>query len=525
MFFLEKFNLMRLKSHAVFYSHFYFLTPIFMEKTTGALLRKTAAASAVFLLLSNYVLAQSAPVAGQVVISEVAWAGTAASANDEWIELYNTTGSAIDLSGWMIDDDDGSQQYVIASGTIAAHSYFLIEDVREATSASAGVIVNLSLSNTGDKLVLKNAAGETIDIVNSTGGTWFAGSSDPKKSMEKIDLSQSGDAAANWASAAAEGSAVDRAGAPVIGTPAAANSVSAVRAEVSLAPSNLQPAAGETVTVAVNVQNAQNLFSYGMDIIYDPSVLEFVSAAPGGFLSESGGAETSFQYGLENGIAGKLVVAEARIGAARTGVSGRGSLFAVVFRAAGAEGRSSSVSVGSGSFLSDAAGDIAARFSGTDISVRITIVPPAQNLSGREGADRYAIALNWEPSAETVDFYKIFRKKPDGAFLEIGTTTLMSFEDSRNIVPNVVYEYKVSAVRAGRESVALQTTQMDARGIKGDNNRSDRVDGRDLERLARHFAQTQASEGFDPLIDTTYDGRIDGSDLIDIGASWALLYE
>jgi hypothetical protein len=33
-----------------------------------------------------------------VVISEVAWMGTQASANDEWIELYNTTSAPIDLT-------------------------------------------------------------------------------------------------------------------------------------------------------------------------------------------------------------------------------------------------------------------------------------------------------------------------------------------------------------------------------------------------------------------------------------------
>ncbi|RLC79600.1 MAG: hypothetical protein DRJ03_23240, partial [Chloroflexi bacterium] len=40
--------------------------------------------------------------AGDVVINEVAWMGTAANSSDEWIELYNTTGSSIDIGNWSI---------------------------------------------------------------------------------------------------------------------------------------------------------------------------------------------------------------------------------------------------------------------------------------------------------------------------------------------------------------------------------------------------------------------------------------
>ncbi len=37
-----------------------------------------------------------------LVISEVAWAGTAASSNDEWIELHNQGDEAVDLVGWQL---------------------------------------------------------------------------------------------------------------------------------------------------------------------------------------------------------------------------------------------------------------------------------------------------------------------------------------------------------------------------------------------------------------------------------------
>src|SRR3989338_8252749 len=72
-------------------------------------------------------LAAFAAESGSVVVNEVAWAGSSDNSNDEWIELYNSTNQAVDLSGWYIEDD-GSTKYQIASGSVAAHGYFLIED-------------------------------------------------------------------------------------------------------------------------------------------------------------------------------------------------------------------------------------------------------------------------------------------------------------------------------------------------------------------------------------------------------------
>ena len=37
-----------------------------------------------------------------IVVSEIAWAGTAAHGSDEWVELYNRTSRAISLSGWTL---------------------------------------------------------------------------------------------------------------------------------------------------------------------------------------------------------------------------------------------------------------------------------------------------------------------------------------------------------------------------------------------------------------------------------------
>src|SRR3989344_7132323 len=54
---------------------------------------------------------------GKVVINEIAWAGTVASANDEWLELYNTENYDINLSGWTLKAENGTPDITISGLT------------------------------------------------------------------------------------------------------------------------------------------------------------------------------------------------------------------------------------------------------------------------------------------------------------------------------------------------------------------------------------------------------------------------
>ncbi|MBU0668244.1 lamin tail domain-containing protein [Patescibacteria group bacterium] len=474
----------------------------------------------------------SAAAAGSVVISEVAWAGSADSANDEWIELYNTTAAQVDLSGWTIVDD--GVPMAALSGVIAAHGYFLIEKSEGTVNPNvANEILNLSLANSGDSLVLKDGDGAVIDTVNSSGGAWFAGDSVSKASMERIDALVSGDSAGNWAASSGAGStATASLGSLIVGTPGLINSVSSALpagAAVSMSVSDAAPATGDNVTLSVDISGAADLFSYGLQIDYDPAVLSFVSAAQGDFLGESAATPSSFQSGLENFVEGKLLVAEARTIDPKTGVNGNGNLFTATFKVEGGEGQQTNLSFASSSFTADTSGDVTAAFSGVSLTPKVSAVDDVANLTAVEGANRYELALSWDAAAGA-DGYMVYRKGSDGGWVYIGQTSSTAFVDSDavngggKLIPFVNYGYEVKAVRAAVTSVGIIVNAKETRGLKGDNDRSDRVDGRDLDRLARHFAESAADNGFDPLIDTNYDGLIDGSDLIDIGANFALVY-
>lgn len=471
---------------------------------------------------------------GQVVLNEVAWAGSADSPTDEWIELYNNSNESVDLANWHIVDDNGASDYRILSGSIAAHGYFLIEDHESAVSnVTADAIIDLSLANTGDSLQLFDGAGELIDTVNGGGGSWYAGNSSQYASMERIDSSSAVDAAANWAASTGSGFQ-SSGGSAIIGTPKALNSQTVGNPggqqtpAVVLSPGSSTVRPGDVLTLTARVQDVQDILVYGFELTYDPAVLQYKSSLEKSFLSEDGTVSTTFQSGLQDGQAGTLLVAGARTVQPQSGVSGTGDIFELQFDVLSVG--TATVDFLPGSFLASSAGDVPSQFNGFDLTVVQQQPDAVTNFVAVAGMQRYSIQLSWNAVAGA-EKYRVYRRDPHGQMKLLGETVQTVYADGDGvtnggfIIPDNNYVYAVTAVQGLDESLQTETVGKELRGLKGDNNRTDRVDGRDLEALAKHFAQDDAVTGFDPLIDTTYDGRIDGSDLIDFGVNFAHTYQ
>ncbi len=96
-------------------------------------------------------------------------------ADNEWVELYNTSDEPYEMTGYYLEDANGTQDLVPTS-TIPAKTYAVIADATTTAdfwSIPAGAVViflesNIGngLGNTGDALYLKNASDETIDAVS-----------------------------------------------------------------------------------------------------------------------------------------------------------------------------------------------------------------------------------------------------------------------------------------------------------------------------------------------------------------------
>ena len=161
-----------------------------------------------------------------VVINEVAWTGTTASSDDEWIELFNGTDSAVDMEGWTLEAADGAPA-ISLTGVIPANDFFLLERTDDTTigDVEADLIYVGALGNSGERLMLKDGLGQVIDEVDCSAG-WFAGTNSPKATMERKSPQTGGSEEANWGTN--DGLTMngqDSDGNPIQGTPKSQNSV------------------------------------------------------------------------------------------------------------------------------------------------------------------------------------------------------------------------------------------------------------------------------------------------------------
>ena len=128
-------------------------------------------------------------VLANVVINEIAWAGTTEDWRYEWVELFNGSGGAIDVSGWQIENGASSNKsLVLNAGIIPSNGYFLI--CRKEMTGCDVVETKLSLHNEYDKngkLALKDGSGSIIDSTPiPKDKVWPGGDNETKQTMEKI---------------------------------------------------------------------------------------------------------------------------------------------------------------------------------------------------------------------------------------------------------------------------------------------------------------------------------------------------
>ncbi len=150
-------------------------------------------------LVAQVAFSKSTYAAGnpEVVINEIMWmGGSAAHTGDEWIELYNTTDSAIDISGWVLTHAATSNADLVvpAGNTIAAHEYFLISNYDESNANTVldvqpdWVTTSIALSDNCPVggIVLKNSLSVVVDAMGCDGSNYLAGSNTATKvAMER----------------------------------------------------------------------------------------------------------------------------------------------------------------------------------------------------------------------------------------------------------------------------------------------------------------------------------------------------
>lgn len=97
---------------------------------------------------------------------------------DEFVELYNVAGGAIDIGGWSLSDDDTpvTGRFRFPLGTVMAEGQRVVlfgggTPIQANAFVDDGRIGN-GLSNSGDVIILRDSTGDTVDVV--LGHSWPA---------------------------------------------------------------------------------------------------------------------------------------------------------------------------------------------------------------------------------------------------------------------------------------------------------------------------------------------------------------
>src|SRR3989338_825587 len=120
----------------------------------------------------------------QVVISEIMYDLEGSDANREWIEIYNSGSSVVNITEWRLFEGDSNHVLTaVGSETLATGGYAVIADdpekFREDWPSFSGRLFDssFSLSNTGGTLVLRCCSGGDLldrDFISYSGDSGAA---------------------------------------------------------------------------------------------------------------------------------------------------------------------------------------------------------------------------------------------------------------------------------------------------------------------------------------------------------------
>lgn len=112
----------------------------------------------------------SAPPAATVVLNEVMAENLTAvnhgGTYPDWIELRNTTGTNVNLTGWSLTDDGLVQKFVFPNGTTIGAGGYLVVWCDAVTNVTPGLHTGFSLGRNGDDVFLYDASFNRADAIS-----------------------------------------------------------------------------------------------------------------------------------------------------------------------------------------------------------------------------------------------------------------------------------------------------------------------------------------------------------------------
>jgi hypothetical protein len=175
--------------------------------------------TAIILALGLLLTAGPALAANELIVTEIMY-NSIESTDVEWIEVYNNSGTTLDLTGWYILDNSLAHEKAYLSGTMAPGAVMVLAGTQSLFTAKYPGVTNYfpvffqeltptnwNLGNSGDEVQIFDAASvKVFDVVFTDTAPWPTAPDGNGPSLQLIsngcaDLS----AAACWTAGAVEG--------------------------------------------------------------------------------------------------------------------------------------------------------------------------------------------------------------------------------------------------------------------------------------------------------------------------------
>lgn len=143
---------------------------------------------------------------GSIIVSEINYNSDSSTNSGDWFELYNTSATAADISGWVVRDQSIANQYTIPSGTSVPGNGFLVvvNNTPFFTTRYPGItnfvgMFSFGLTNSGDQIRLFNNVGElqyTVTYQDTL--DWPEGADGKGRTLELVNETADPNLSASW---------------------------------------------------------------------------------------------------------------------------------------------------------------------------------------------------------------------------------------------------------------------------------------------------------------------------------------
>ena len=155
--------------------------------------------------LTAFLDADTATIADPIVITEINFKSAPEADSDDWIELYNRTGAAIDLTGWQFSDGAGHAYAFPPDTVLWPDSYLVLCRDRIKFKAVHPHVKNLlgnfafGLSSEGESIRVLDTENRVVDRVDYVSvAPWPETARGTGYTIELMDVSSDNNLGENW---------------------------------------------------------------------------------------------------------------------------------------------------------------------------------------------------------------------------------------------------------------------------------------------------------------------------------------